>query len=321
MSASHEDRSMPLDADSQALLARIASSTIPGYELLTAPVARQFYDAGRPILSPDPEDVAEVIDKSIPGPNGPIPLRIYRPVSTLRRLPVLVYLHGGGWVLGNLQSVDSLCRALANASGHLLVSVDYRLAPEHPFPQGLNDAYAAVCWAAEHAASIGGNPEHLAVGGDSAGGNFSAVIALRARDERGPRLAYQMLIYPATDFSMRSDSQRAFADGYLLTRANQAWFHRHYLDGYANLGDWRLSPAQAADFSGLPPAYVLTAQFDPLRDEGEDYAMLLIKAGVPVTAWRIPGQIHGFITMGRVLPAARVAIDALAHALRAAAPA
>lgn len=311
---------MPLDADSQALLKRIANSAIPAYELLSAPIARQFYDAGRPLLTPDPEDVAEVRDFSIPGPNGPIPLRLYRPASTLRRLPVLVYLHGGGWVLGNLQSVDSLCRALANASGFLLVSVDYRLAPEHPFPQGLNDAYAAVCWVAEHAATLGGNPAHIVVGGDSAGGNFAAVTALRARDERGPRIAQQVLIYPATDFTMSCESQRDYADGYLLTRANQAWFHRHYLDGYADLTDWRLSPAHAADFTGLPPAYVLTAQFDPLRDEGEQYAMKLLQAGVPVTTWRVPGQIHGFITMGRVIPAARVAIDALAHALRASAP-
>ncbi len=310
---------MPMDADTQALLARLAASSIPRYELLSAAVARQFYEAGRPLLSPDPESVAKVRDQSIPGPNGPIPLRLYWPTGPDHALPVLVYLHGGGWVLGNVNTVDSLCRSLANASGHLVVSVDYRLAPEHPFPQGLNDAHAALCWVAAHADSLGGLPDHIVVGGDSAGANFAAVLALRARDEGDPHIAYQMLIYPATDFRMQSESQRAFADGYLLTRANQAWFQHHYLGGHADLTDWRLSPLLAADHAGLPPAFVLTAQFDPLRDEGEDYAMKLVRAGVPVTAWRIPGQIHGFITMGRVLPAARVAIDTLARALRAAA--
>jgi len=308
-----------LDVDTRALLTRIAASSVPAYEQLSAAAARQFYDAGRPFLCPDPEPVSKVRDQAIPGPNGPIPLRLYWPQNHGHALPVLLYLHGGGWVLGNLNSVDALCRALANASGFLVVSVDYRLAPEHPFPQGLNDAYAALSWVAEHAASLSGDARHIAVGGDSAGGNFAAVMCLRARDERGPRIAHQVLIYPATDFHMSSESQRAFADGYLLTRANQSWFHHHYLGDHTDLSDWRLSPAYAADFSALPPAYVLTAQFDPLRDEGEAYAMKLLQAGVPVSAWRVPGQIHGFITMGRVLPAARVAIDAVARAMKAAA--
>ncbi len=310
---------MQLDNDAQTLLARIAASGIPPYEALSAVAARGFYDAGRPYLAADPQPVAEVREVSAPGPRGPIGLRYYRPASAAKRLPILVYLHGGGWVLGNLNSVDPVCRALANGSQHIVVSVDYRLAPEHPFPAGLDDAYAALCWVAGQAVALGGDPDHIAVGGDSAGGNFSAVACLRARDERGPRIAYQLLIYPATDFQMKSESQRAFADGYLLTRANQQWFHRHYLGGFKNLTDWRLSPAHAADFSALPPAFVLTAEFDPLRDEGEDYAFKLVRAGVPVSVWRIPGQIHGFVTMGRVIPAAHVAIDAMAVALRLAA--
>ena len=309
---------MQPDQDTQTLLARIAASSVPPYESLSAVAARGFYDAGRVLLAAEPQPVAEVRELSAPGPRGPIGLRYYRPASQAKRLPVLVYLHGGGWVLGNLNSVDSVCRALANESQHIVVSVDYRLAPEHPFPAGIEDAYAALCWVTEQAQSLGGSPDQIAVGGDSAGGNFSAVLCLRARDEQGPRIAYQLLIYPATDFQMKSESQTTFADGYLLTRANQRWFHRHYLSGFTDLTDWRLSPAYAARFSGLPPAYVLTAQFDPLRDEGEAYALKLIRAGVPVSVWRIPGQIHGFITMGRVLPAAHHAITAIAHALSSA---
>ena len=307
---------MKLDNDAHSLLARIAASGIPPYESLSAVAARGFYDAGRPLLAADPQAVAEVRELSAPGPRGPIALRYYRPASTAKRLPILLYLHGGGWVLGNLNSVDSVCRALANGSQHIVVSVDYRLAPEHPFPAGVEDAYAALGWLNAQADALGGDPNRIAVGGDSAGGNFAAVLALRARDERGPRIAYQLLIYPATDFQMKSASQRSFADGYLLTQANQQWFHRHYLGDFKDLTDWRLSPAYATDFAGLPPAYVLTAEFDPLRDEGEDYALKLIRAGVPVSAWRVPGQIHGFITMGRVIPAATIAIDAMAKALK-----
>ena len=307
---------MQLDNDAHSLLMRIAASGIPPYEALSAVAARGFYDAGRPLLAADPQPVDEVREISAPGPRGPIALRYYRPVSTAKRLPMLLYLHGGGWVLGNLNSVDSVCRALANGSQHIVVSVDYRLAPEHPFPAGVEDAYAALCWVNAQADTLGGDPERIAVGGDSAGGNFAAVLALRAREERGPRITYQLLIYPATDFQMMSASQRSFADGYLLTRANQQWFHRHYLGDYKELTDWRLSPAYAADLAGLPPAFVLTAEFDPLRDEGEDYALKLIRAGVPVSAWRVPGQVHGFITMGRVIPTAQIAIDALSRALK-----
>ena len=307
---------MQLDNDAQSLLAQVAASGIPPYETLSAVAARGFYNAGRPFLAADPQPVEEVREMSAPGPGGPIPLRYYRPASTAKRLPILLYLHGGGWVLGNLNSVDSVCRALANGSQHIIVSVDYRLAPEHPFPAGVDDAYAALNWVTAQAAALGGDPDRIAVGGDSAGGNFAAVLSLRAREERGPRIAYQLLLYPATDFQMKSASQRSFADGYLLTRANQQWFHRHYLGGFKELTDWRLSPAYAADLAGLPPAFVLTAEFDPLRDEGEDYALKLIRAGVPVSAWRVPGQIHGFITMGRVIPTAQIAIDALSRALK-----
>lgn len=307
---------MQLDNDAQSLLARVAASGIPPYETLSAVAARGFYNAGRPFLAADPQPVEEVREISAPGPGGPIALRYYRPASTTKRLPILLYLHGGGWVLGNLNSVDSVCRALANGSQHIVVSVDYRLAPEHPFPAGVDDAYAALTWVTAQAAALGGDAARIAVGGDSAGGNFAAVLALRAREERGPKIAYQLLIYPATDFQMKSASQRSFADGYLLTRANQQWFHRHYLGDYKELTDWRLSPAYAADLAGLPPAFVLTAEFDPLRDEGEDYALKLIRAGVPVSAWRVPGQVHGFITMGRVIPTAQIAIDALARALK-----
>jgi acetyl esterase len=306
---------MKVDSDAQAFLARVAASGNPPYETLSAVAARGFYNAGRALVAAPPESVAELRTLSAPGPNGPVGLRCYRPASQEKLLPILVYLHGGGWVLGDLDSHDSVCRALANRSGHLVVSVDYRLAPEHPFPAGLEDAYAAVCWVADHAHFLGGDNTRLAVGGDSAGGNLTAIICLRARDEDGPKISFQLLIYPATDFEMKSASQRTFADGYLLTRANQLWFHQLYLGGQRDLTDWRLSPAHAADHSRLPPAYILTAQFDPLRDEGEDYAAKLLRSSVPVGAWRVPGQIHGFITMGGVIKAAHSAIDELALAL------
>lgn len=307
---------MHVDSDTQAFLARVVASGIPPYEVLSAIAARGFYNAGRAIVAAPPEAVAELRTVSASGPNGPIELRCYRPDSRHQVLPMLVYFHGGGWVLGNLDSHDSVCRALANRSGHLVVSVDYRLAPEHPFPAGLEDAYASVCWIAEHAGELGGDAARLAIGGDSAGGNFAAIISLRARDEDGPKIAFQLLIYPATDFEMKSASQRTFAEGFLLTQANQRWFHRQYLSGQHDLTDWRLSPAHAADHSRLPPAHILTAQFDPLRDEGEDYAAKLLRSSVPVSAWRIPGQIHGFITMGRVIRAADIAIDELARVLK-----
>jgi acetyl esterase len=314
--AGEASKLMQLDPDTQAFLARAAASGVPPYETLSAVAARGFYKAGRALVAAPPEHVAGLRSLSAPGPNGPIGLRCYRPESPAKLLPILVYLHGGGWVLGDLDSHDSVCRALANRSGHLVISVDYRLAPEHPFPAGLEDAYAAVCWIADNARQLGGDAARLAVGGDSAGGNLSAVICLRARDEDGPQIAFQLLIYPATDFEMKSASQRTFAEGYLLTRANQLWFHRLYLGGRQDLTDWRLSPAHAADHSRLPPAYVLTAQFDPLRDEGEDYAAKLLRSGVPVGAWRIAGQIHGFITMGGLIKAAHVAIDELGRALK-----
>ena len=307
---------MQVDPDTQTFLARLAASSNPPYEMLSATAARAFYRAGRAIVAARPEDVAEVRTLTAPGPNGPIGMRLYRPESAAAILPVLVYFHGGGWVLGDLDSYDSVCRAIANRAGHIVVSVDYRLAPEHPFPAGLEDAYAALCWLADNVASMGGDAGRLAIGGDSAGGNFAAIVCLRARDQGGPKIAFQLLIYPATDFEMKSASQRVFAEGYLLTNANQRWFHRHYLPAGHDLTDWRLSPAHAADHALLPPAYVLTAQFDPLRDEGEEYAAKLLRASVPVSAWRIPGQIHGFITMGGVIKAAHRAIDEIATALR-----
>jgi acetyl esterase len=307
---------MQVDSDTQDFLARLAASGTPPYETLSAEAARLFYNAGRAIVAAPPEDVAQVRAVNAPGPNGPIAMRSYRPQSTASTLPILVYLHGGGWVLGDLESHDSVCRAIANRSGHLVIAVDYRLAPEHPFPAGLEDAYAALCWVADNAAALGGDAARLAIGGDSAGGNFAAIVCLRARDQGGPTIKYQLLIYPATDFEMKSASQRVFAEGYLLTRANQRWFHQLYLPAKHDLTDWRVSPAHAADHANLPPAYVLTTQFDPLRDEGEEYAAKLLRASVPVSAWRVPGQIHGFITMGRVLRAADRAIDAIALALK-----
>jgi acetyl esterase len=218
-----------------------------------------------------------------------------------------VFFHGGGWVIGNLDSHDVVCRALAHAGELIVISIDYRLAPEHKFPAAVDDAVAATQWVADHARSLGIDAARLSVGGDSAGGNLAAVVTLAARDGNGPALAGQVLIYPATDFTMGHPSHSESETSVLLTHSVIRWFRDHYLTGAADIHDWRASPAKAATLTGLPPAYVLTAGADPLRDEGDDYARRLQEAGVPVTHRSFPGQFHGFFTMGKLLQQANVA--------------
>jgi acetyl esterase len=261
--------------------------------------------------------VAHVEDRRVPVDGAEIPVRIYRPDGPMP-LPVLIYFHGGGWVIGNIGTHDVLCRELANAAGCVVVSVDYRLAPEHRFPTAAEDCFAATRWVAAHAAGFGGDPGRVAVGGDSAGGNLSAVVAQLARDRGGPALAFQLLIYPATDAGCDTPSHRENAHGYLLDAEGLRWFYGHYLAGPADRDDPRCSPLRARDFRGLPPALVVTAEYDPLRDEGEAYADRLRAAGVPVTLTRYPGMIHGFFAMGSVLAAGKQAVDEAARALRAA---
>jgi acetyl esterase len=247
-------------------------------------------------------------------------LRLYRGAATAAggTLPALVYFHGGGWVIGDLDTHDSLCRHLANAARCIVVAVDYRLAPEHKFPAAVEDCFAATSWVAREAVALGIDRERLAVGGDSAGGNLAAVVSLIARDRGAPKLRCQALLYPAVECGMTHPSHDRFAEGYLLTRPTMRWFYEHYLREPADIDDWRASPLRADDLSGVAPALVLTAGNDVLRDEGEAYARRLQEAGVAVQLRHFPDQIHGFLTMGKIIEAAQPALDDIAAALQAA---
>jgi acetyl esterase len=308
---------MPLDHDAEILLKMIQEANRPTFESVGAVAARDLYMAGRKALSPDPMPIAETRDIAIPGPGGPIPARLYRSAKN-GTLPVLVFFHGGGWVVGNIDSHEAMCRHIANRAECAVVSVDYRMGPEHKFPAAVEDCFAATAWTADNGASLGVDPGRLAIGGDSAGGNLAAVVSLLARDKGAPRIAYQVLIYPATDAAMRHDSVARYAEGYVLTRATMRWFYEQYLRTPDDAADWRVSPLLAPDLSRLPPAYVLTAGYDPLCDEGDAYAARLAAAGVPVTHRRFPGQVHGFVTNGRVIRAAETALDEVAAALKSA---
>jgi acetyl esterase len=307
-----------LHPDAQKVCDLIIASGRPPIETLTPPEARFAYLASRPILQPDPEAVAEVLALEAAGPAGPVPLRFYRGQSVPkdRPQPALIYFHGGGWVIGDLESHDQLCRALANAAACIVVSVDYRLAPEHKFPAAAEDAIAAMRWIAANAARLGIDAAHLAVGGDSAGGNLAAVVSLAARDGGGPRLVHQLLVYPCTDMRMNWPSAERHAEQLPLTRAGMRWFIAHYLRSPADEADWRASPLRASSLEGLPPALVITAGFDPLCDEGEAYAKALRAARVPVAHERFEGQIHGFVSMGRIVADCGRAIALAASALK-----
>jgi acetyl esterase len=309
-----------IDPQAQAVLDMIRQAGAPDYPALSAGMVRMIYRNSRATLNAEPAEVALTRDLQAPGPHGPIPLRLYRPAGTAAEtaLPALVYYHGGGWVIGDIDTHDPVCRQLANDSGAAILSVDYRLAPEHKFPAAVDDAFSALRFAADEAAALGIDPHRLAVGGDSAGGNLAAVVALLARDAGFVGLRHQLLIYPATDFAGRYASQERLAEGFLLTRINQDWFHGHYLRSDADRTDWRASPLLAPDLSGLPPAYVLTAGFDPLCDEGEAYAARLEASGVAVTRRRFAGQIHGFLTMGKAIDEAATALAACGDAVKAA---
>jgi acetyl esterase len=290
---------MPLDSQVEAYLAEMAALNEPPLSTLTPEVIRQMIqmeiESGAREFG-EPEPVAHIENRTIPSPAGDIPVRIYTPTGD-GPFPVLVFFHGGGWVICNLDTHDSYCRSLANGTPCIVVSVDYRLAPEHKFPAAPEDCYAATQWIAEHAAEFNGDPARLAIGGDSAGGNLTAVISQLARDRGGPALSFQLLIYPATDFTADTLSMKENAEGYFLTADDMAWFTNHYLNSEEEKRNPLASPLLAADLSNLPPALVITAEYDPLRDEGEIYGQKLKEAGVPVTITRYEGMIHGFVGM------------------------
>jgi acetyl esterase len=279
--------------------------------------ARAQNREGVPVLSGPPQPMARVEDLSIPGPGGPMPARLYVSLGAPGPpQPLLVYFHGGGWVIGDLDTHDGVCRFLAEHGGCRVLSVGYRLAPEHPFPIPVEDAVAAFAWAHGHAAELGTDPERIAVGGDSAGGNLSTALCLQNRESGDPQPAMQLLLYPVTDAVGGQQSRETFAEGFLLTRNDMEWFEDHYIPDGIDEADPRASMMRAKDVSELPPAYLATAGFDPLRDEGEIYAERMRQAGVRVVLQRHPGLIHGFANLTAICPSARAAMLEVAGALR-----
>jgi acetyl esterase len=271
---------------------------------------------GWPAFTGPGERVARVVDRFIPGPTADLPIRVYTPEGE-GPFPAIVAFHGSGWVVGNIDICDAPHRELANRSGCVVVAVNYQKAPEHKFPVALDDCYAAACWVVANASALGVDPALVGVGGDSAGGNLAAACCLRARDHDGPRFAFQMLIYPATDLAGDYPSRRENADGYMLTMAGMTWFFAQYLNSPEEARNPWASPMAAADLAGLPPAVVVTAEFDPLRDEGEAYADKLAAAGVPTIKRRYDGMIHGWYWMGGYVEAAHVLIADLGRDIEA----
>jgi acetyl esterase len=307
---------MAIDPDTQVVLDMIRLAGRPPFEKLTPDEARQAYSASRKLLQPPPEDVAESLDTTVPGPLGPIGVRLYRPIGTAASdvLPALVWYHGGGWLLGDLDSHDVACRRFANAAHCRVIAVDYRMAPEHVFPAAVDDCLSATKFVFDNAASLGVDASKIAVGGDSAGGNLAAVMALMSRDGTLPPIAFQLLIYPATDMTMTTVSSTTIGPGVPLTSATMKWFIDYYAKGHET--DWQASPIRAASLAGTAPALVLTCAHDPLRDEGIDYARRLEREDVRVVHLHYSDQIHGFMSMSRLIRAADRAIDMMALVLK-----
>jgi len=305
----------PLHPDCVAILDMVEASGRPRFETMEAVPARAQYAAGRPILQPPSPDVAEARELRLPGGAA---MRLYRPAGSAATdvLPCLVFAHGGGWVFGDLETHDHLARSLANGAGCAVLAVDYRLAPEHRFPSAIDDFAEAVRYAALQAVALGIDPVRLAVGGDSAGGNLAAVAALMARDGTLPQLRFQLLLYPATDMTATHESYSRFTEGLPLVTRGMHWFRDHYLPDAATWADWRASPLRAASLAGTAPAFVLTVGYDPLCDEGREYAARLEREGVAVTACHAGDIMHGALTMCAIVKPALVLIDVAARALK-----
>lgn len=278
---------------------------------------RETSASSRGLLQKKPTPIDQVIDTTFPGPAGPVPIRIYIPRQQ-PDLPVIIYYRGGGWVIGNLDSHDNICRSLSKTTRWIVASVDYRLAPEHPFPAAVDDAYAALIWVSHNALSFNGDPSRLITAGDSAGGNLAAAVTLIARDRKGPKIFAQVLIYPVTNLSdMNTDSYHHFADGFYLTKRYMEKFRSMYLPRSQDWRNTNASPLLANNLEDLPPALVLTAELDILRDEGKAYALELIKSGVPTHHIRYQGMIHGFVGMNRLFDASDQAIQDISAHLQA----
>lgn len=304
---------MPVDPQIAALLAEAEKIDPRPIETLSVAEARARGGSISvpPPLAPEPvAEVRDVVIDTLP----PVSARLYRPRSG--QLPLLVYLHGGGWVVGSVTVADPFCRAIANASGCAVISVEYRLAPEDRYPAAADDAYAATLWSAQHASDLAIDASRIAVGGSSAGGNLAAVVALMARERGTPKIALQLLHVPVLDHDFETPSYRANATGFGLTRSGMRWFWDHYVPDPKLRDEPYASPLRAPDLSGLPPAHIVTAECDPLRDEGEAYAKRLREAGVPVTYVEYPGMVHGFTGMAMTIPMGRAAINDMGAALR-----
>jgi len=310
-----------LDPQAQALMQLMVEKGVPPVNTLTPVQARESYRSRRAFTQPDAPEVYQVADQVIQSNGVNVPVRVYHPhtAQTQKSLPALVYIHGGGWTIGDLDTHDVLCRSLCLQAGVVVVSVDYRMGPEHKFPAAYDDTVAAFNWTVANASALGVDAKRIAIGGDSAGGNLSAAACIGLRDQKDLSLqpAFQLLIYPATIMWQDTPSYHANGQGYMLTKDSIAYYTDNYLRNRDDAKDWRASPQWASTHAGLPPAFVMTAGFDPLRDEGLMYADALSKAGVSCQYICFERQIHGFITMGRVMQEANTAVSLCAQVLKA----
>ena len=309
---------MTIDAGAQAVLDLIKELDRPPFHDLTTEEAREAYARSRDALQPEPMAIAEVRDLSCPGDGGDIAMRLYRGTALQDGQPqaTLVYFHGGGWVLGSIDSHEGVCREIANRANMTVISVDYRLGPEHLFPAAVDDSIASTQWIAANADTLGVDTGRLAVGGDSAGGNLAAVVALHARDHGGPAIKGQILIYPVTDMSLTQESHARCAEIPPIPPDTMRWFFDRYCRNEADKSDWRAAPLLAESHANLPPALVVVGGYDPLSDEGIAYAEKMIAAGSAAEVFRMPGQIHGFMTMNKIITEASQAHDAVEAALK-----